>query len=94
MFCGVSAPDLAQDPCPTHVCLHSEETQEVAPRVAFDIDSFLGFASSLAMARQGLWYQPAPQMCQNMTSNVHLETPVFRGGDDPDQPLRSSLALL
>ena len=29
-----------------------------------------------------------------MTSDVHLETPVFRAGDQADQPLRSSLALL
>ena len=94
MFCGVSAPDPAPNSRPMHVCLHVEETREVAPRVAFDVDSFLGFASSLAVARQGLWYQPAPQMRQNMTSDVHLETSVFRGGGDADQPLRSSSALL
>ena len=94
MFCGVSTPNPARNPRPMHVCLHAEETREVAPRVAFDVDSFLGFASSLAVARQGLWYQPAPQMRQNMTSDVHLETSVFHGGDDADQPLRSSPALL
>jgi hypothetical protein len=45
-----------------HVCLHKEETQAVEPQVTFDIDSFMAFASSLVFARQGLWYQPAPQM--------------------------------
>ena len=94
MFCGVSVPNPAPDPRPMHVCLHAEETREVAPRVAFDVDSFLGFASSLAVARQGLWYQPAPQMRQNVTSDVHLETSVFRGGDGAEQRLRSSPALL
>jgi hypothetical protein len=53
MFCGVP-PRQQRHRRPMNVCLHKEETQEVAPRVAFDIDSFLGFASSLAMARQGL----------------------------------------
>lgn len=49
MFCGIPA-----DRPPQQVCLHAEETREVEPVVSFDVDSFLGFASSLAVARQGL----------------------------------------
>ena len=37
-----------------NVCLHKEQTQAVEPDVAFDVDSFLGFATLLAMARKGL----------------------------------------
>ena len=81
-------------PHPMNVCLHSEQTQAVEPRVAFDIDSFLGFASSLAMARQGLWYQPAPQIRQNMTTDVHLETDILRDGGDPEEIPQLSRALL
>jgi len=92
MFCGVQQGH--RHGRPMHVCLHKEETQAVEPQVAFDIDSFLGFASSLAMARQGLWYQPAPKMGQNMTNDVHLETNIFRDSSDPNQPPRSSLAML
>lgn len=46
-FCGTSE----QHPRPMNVCLHVEETQEIAQQVAFDINSFLGFVSSLAVAR-------------------------------------------
>jgi hypothetical protein len=76
IFCGVS-----EDGFPRQVCLHREETKAVEPQVAFDIDSFLGFASSLAVARQGLWYQPAPQQRQNIRSDLHIQTHV--GSTDP-----------
>jgi hypothetical protein len=93
MFCGIPRQSRQPRPRPMNVCLHKEETQAVEPQVAYDIDSFLGFASSLAMARQGIWYQPAPQFIRNITNNVHLETKIWRGGDE-EQPLRSSLAML
>lgn len=62
--------------------------------VAFDVDSLLGFATSLAIARKGLWYQPALQMRQNMKNDIHLETDMFHSTDDPEQPERSSPAML
>ena len=46
---------------PAHICLH-EEASQVEAEVAYDIDSYLSFASSLAFARQGIHYQPAPQV--------------------------------
>ena len=92
MFCGV--PAHGRQRFPMNVCLHEEQTQAVEPEVAFDVDSFLGFADSLAMARKGLWYQPAPQMRQNMASDVHLETTIFQAGEDPEQPTRSRFAML
>ena len=52
MFYGVSR-DGGSD-YPINVCLHKEQTQAVEPDVAFDIDSFLGFATLLAIARKGL----------------------------------------
>jgi hypothetical protein len=82
MFCGISSdqsqpgtsPDQSE---PMNVCLHQEETQEVQAQLAFDIDSFLGFASTLAVTRKGLRYQPTPQMRQNITTDVHVESEVF-----------------
>jgi hypothetical protein len=90
MFCGLDPGDVQ----PMNVCLHTEETRAVEPRVTFDIDSFLGFVSSLAAARQGLRYQPAPQVQQNIATDVHLQIPVFEQNDDPEQIPRSSLAML
>lgn len=90
MFCGTSS----HRSTPKNVCLHKEETRAVEPHVAFDVDSFLGFASTLALARQGIWYQPAPQMRQNMKTDVHVETNVFPDGSGPEALARSYLAML
>ena len=74
------------------MCLHCEQTQGIEPQVAFDVDSFLGFASSIAVARQGLFYQPAPQVKQNITADNHLETDRFStNGDGPE---RSVLTMI
>ncbi len=89
-FCGIS-PRYNH---PLNVCLHAEETQAVEPHVAFDVDSFLGFVSSLAAARQGLRYQPAPQARQNLAADVHIQMPVFEENDNPEHIPRSSLAML
>jgi len=79
----------------------AKESQAVEPQVAFDINSFLGFANSLAVARQGLWYQPAPQIRQNMSNDVHLHAQVFQAREEDDdddeggeRAPRSSLATL
>lgn len=79
---------------PMNVCLYKEETQAVEAKVAFDIDSFLGFGSSLALARKEIWCQFVPQMRQNMTVDVHIDTEVYHTGDDPEQPARVSTAML
>lgn len=92
MFCGLASEARLQRP--KRICLHQEETQAIEPDVAFDIDSFLGFANSLAVARKGLWVQPAPQKRQNMNTDVHLETTVYPTGNNPEHPVQSSLAML
>ena len=96
VFCGIPPRQSQRSPRlqPMYVCLHTEQTQAVTPQVAFDVDSFLGFSRSLAFARKGFWYQPAPQMRQNMTTDVHLDTPSYQYGDDPEQPPRATSALL
>ena len=99
IFCGISS----HQSHPMNVCLHKgpqEELQEEGQeepqgqgqaKIRFDIDSFLGFASSLVVAKQGLWYQPAPQMKHNISTDVHLKSQVFRKGEDEEQ---ASLAML
>ena len=79
---------------PRNVCLHKEQTQVVAPQVAFDVDSFLGFGNSLAIARKGIWYQFVPQMRQNIVADNHLETRAFHTSDDPKQPETTIIAML
>lgn len=90
MFCGRDR----RRRLPMNVCLHQEETQAVDAKVAFDVDSYLGFGNSLAMARKGVWCQFVPQMRQNMTANVHVETHTYTTDDDSDRPARATLAML
>jgi hypothetical protein len=91
-FCGTRPGPRSRRPM--QVCLHKAETQEVELDTAFDIDSFLGFTSSPAVARQGLWYQPAPRTLQNLKTDVHIETEAFYESADTDQAPRSSLTML
>lgn len=90
MYCGRSR----QRRYPANVCLHKEETQEVEAKIAYDVDSFLGFGTSLAMARKGVWCQFVPQMRQNIVADVHVQTTAFHTGDDPEQAPRASSAML
>ena len=90
MFCGLDR----RRRFPKNVCLHKEETQGVGAQVGCDIDSFLGFGSSLAMAKKGIWCQFVPQMRQNITNDVHINTNVYLVGEDPEQAPRASSALL
>lgn len=78
MYCGVTP--KSRNGRPLQICLHKEETQASQPQVTFDINSFLSFTNSLAFAHKGLWYQPAPQIKQNMTNDVHLSTTIYRAG--------------
>ena len=44
----------------------------VLNRLATDVDSFMGFATSLAMAFQGINFQPVPLTKQNMSTDIHI----------------------
>lgn len=92
MFCGVPADGPRGRP--RQVCLHAEETREMEPAVSFDVDSFLGFASSLAVARQGVWHQPAPQVRQNLRTDVHINTTIYTAPEDPEEAPRARIAML
>lgn len=91
-FCGV--PATGRQRLPKNICLHAEQTQAVEPRVAFDIDSMLGFWSSLAAAKQGLSYQPAAQAQQNIQTDVHLETNAFENISEDNEVVRACTRML
>lgn len=90
MFCGTTR----RHGLPKNVCIHREETQAVAPYVAYNFDSLLCFPTSLAVASKGLWWQTVAQPRQNITTDVHLETNVYRSTGDAEQPVRTSQAML
>lgn len=92
MYCGVPADGTRERP--VSVCLHREETQPVGPDVSFDIDSFVGHARSLAVARKGLFFQPVPLTRQNITHDLHLDTERFDSTANPALPERAHLVML
>ena len=94
MFCGASHPKSDIPSLVQNVCLHKEQTQVVTPDISFDIDSFLGFATSLAIARNGLLYQAAPQARQNITTNVHSGLDILKPNEDEERPVHTSHSLL
>jgi hypothetical protein len=81
VFCGI--PSHGRQRYPNNVCLHKEETRAVDADIAFDIDSFLGFATSLAFAKKGLWSQIAPQTKQNLSADVHIQERMFTQNENP-----------
>ncbi|KAI7226593.1 hypothetical protein KC330_g8763 [Hortaea werneckii] len=91
-FCGI--PTHGRQRYPNNVCLHEEQTRAVNADVASDIDSFLGFATSLAFAKKGLWSQIAPQTKQNMTADVHIRDRMFVPNEDPERLDRLTPAML
>ncbi|RYP63086.1 hypothetical protein DL769_007073 [Monosporascus sp. CRB-8-3] len=53
--------------------------------VSYDVDSICGFASSLAVARQGIRWFPAMNTAMNITANIHLGIPVPPPPGDADR---------
>lgn len=82
IFCGI--PASSRQRYPMNLCLHEEQTRATGADVAFDIDSFLGFVTSLAFAKKGIWSQISPQTRQNMTADVHIKERMFTPNEDPE----------
>lgn len=92
IFCGI--PTHGRQRYPINLCLHEEQSRATDADVAFDIDSFLGFATSLAFAKKGLWSQIAPQTRQNINADVHIRDRMFTPNVDPERADHSRLAML
>jgi hypothetical protein len=93
-FCGIllGQQDHSGLRDPMNVCIHKDEVPSFDPQVAYDVDSFPGFAKALAFTQHGLLYQPVPLTRQNITTDMHLETHVFP--DSHDTGRGASLAIL
>ena len=59
-----------------NICLHAEESTPCRPEIAYDIDSYLFFAVSLAVAKHGIHWNPTPQTVQNIRTNVHIQREI------------------
>lgn len=88
MFCGI--PTRGSQRLPKNICLHREETQAAEPQVAFDVDSFLGFWSSLSAVKQGIVHQRASISPQNLQTDVYLKMNTFTPGHVGDDTIYSA----
>jgi len=94
LFCGTNSSQ--EQSIPPQICLHAERTREAAASTSFDIDSFLGFPSSLAVAKNGIEFQLAPMSVHNLTTDIHINRSAIRrptredtedvDADDPNPP--------
>ncbi|KAJ5668636.1 uncharacterized protein N7477_007206 [Penicillium maclennaniae] len=76
VYNGIS-PAHASTSSPLHICLASEDEPTGVPSVTFDIDSVVGFPTSLAVARQGIRWHPTQMAVSDVQSSLHLNsTPV------------------
>ncbi|KAE8360865.1 hypothetical protein BDV27DRAFT_161284 [Aspergillus caelatus] len=71
VYCGISA-ELSHAE-PVHVCLATDHHSDTVTEVTFDIDSIVGFASSLAVAKQGVQWNPTQIAVSDLQSSLHLD---------------------
>lgn len=62
------------------VCLHSEETPRAGAKISFDVDSFLGFPSSLGALRKGFRFCPSHNLSRGIRSSLHIKRRVLYSG--------------
>jgi hypothetical protein len=93
-FCGTLPGSAEGCTSVKHVCLHKERTQAIAPNISFDVDSFLGFATSLGVALKGLLYQPSPQARQNLDNDVHFGLEIPESSSNGGQSASPSFNML
>jgi len=64
------------------ICLHAETASPSLPEASFDIDSIIGFPSSLEVLREGFHYCPTLLHTRKIVSNLHLEKTISFETDD------------
>jgi hypothetical protein len=70
-----------------NVCVSCSQTDHASAAIQYDFDSFLGWAHSLAFARQGLLFNFTPRFHDNIKTDLHLYMQVsdFTNPDRPKQ---------
>jgi hypothetical protein len=71
IYCEI-APGTFVSSSPTYICLEAEDQRFVRSSVMFDIDSIVGYPSSLAIAKQGIRWHPAQMAVSELQSSLHL----------------------
>ncbi|KAB8266546.1 hypothetical protein BDV30DRAFT_247683 [Aspergillus minisclerotigenes] len=70
VYNGISADPSSSSPL--HICLQADFHPPSSSSVTFDIDSIVGYPTSLAVAKQGIRWHPTQMMVSDLQSSLHL----------------------
>ena len=70
VYSGIHPSD--SDEIPRHICLAEGDTPNEVPEVSFDIDSIVGFPTSLGFAKWGIRWNPTQMQVSDLQSGLHL----------------------
>ncbi|KAE8383945.1 hypothetical protein BDV23DRAFT_177430 [Aspergillus alliaceus] len=73
IYCSIYVISPDPDPDPVHICLTTDHHADTVTEVTFNIDSIVGFASSLAVAKQGVRWNPTQMAVSDLQSSLHLD---------------------
>jgi hypothetical protein len=71
IYTGISS--VTPNAPPAHICLAIDHQRERPTGVTFDIDSIVGFADSLAVAKLGVRWNPTQMPVSDLHSSLHLD---------------------
>ncbi|KAK9489189.1 hypothetical protein V1508DRAFT_83916 [Lipomyces doorenjongii] len=72
-------PAAAPHTGPVHLCLAADHEPERLAAITFDVDSIVGFAHSLAVAKLGVRWNSTQMAVSDLRSGLHLD-PLSHGG--------------
>jgi hypothetical protein len=80
-----------QDEHAPYICVSCSQSKAGSSVIRFDIDSFLGFTHSLAVACQGIDINLFPRFHTNIRTDLHLYTKVFYDFGKGEKAIRVKL---
>jgi hypothetical protein len=80
-FLGTTAEEVETPMTVCMQCSCAERPSDAAPAITYDVDSIMGFARTLAVAKQGIRFNVTPHVISNLDSDIHLTllTPTSNG---------------
>jgi hypothetical protein len=73
IYTGIPPASSTSDAHPVHVCLAADHTTQSPSGVTLDVDSVVGFANSLAVAKLGVRWNPTQMAITDLRSGLHLD---------------------
>jgi hypothetical protein len=71
-FLGTTAEEVETPMTVCMQCSCAEKPSDAVPAITYDVDSIMGFARTLAVAKQGIRFNATPHILSNLDSDIHL----------------------